>query len=334
MRYYRHSLLIGISLLASTAICASAPAFQQDDWTGFVRNDDLYNGCIMGQHVTNDVYILLYANSSGTLNIGVSSPALDKEIDEEVAGTITFDDDEPLHLIGRMIEKNIALLPINTDQVDIEPLLRSSRQVRLTYDHHKLGLALRNTKNAIDLLWDCANKSAQDAETQVEQNSKDFIKKVITGVIKHGKLDSAIEDADTSYGFMTRSPDGDKIFQACKMDERCKVTALIKPGSEFIETVISVEKLSDAKSLPRQTDTNIPLSSSNKPREIPFYTRGNWGISILNRGDDVPYCLAWNFQSARYIQNIPRVQDQIEEAITSCKKYITDNPDIFSKFSN
>lgn len=331
MRYHICASLIGFNLLASTATTKAAPAFEQDGWTGFVRNGDLYNGCIMGKHVTNDIYFLIYTNSTKAIYIGVSSPALDKEVDQEIAGTVTFDDNDPLLLTGTVIEADIALFNLSTQQEDLEPLLRKSRQIRMTYDHSKFGLALKGSQNAIDLLRDCANNNARYANTQAKHDSKNLNKKVITGIVKSGRLDSAIAEAGNSYSFMTRSPDGDKIFQACKMDERCKVTALFKPGSDFIETVISAEKLSDAKPLPRQPNTTKPSSSGNQPREIPFFTRGNWGISIVNGGNGTPFCIAWNFPSARYIQNIPQVQDQIQEAMASCKKHITDNPDIFRK---
>lgn len=333
MHHHTYTGLIGLSLVACTTIASAAPAFDHEGWTGFVRKDDIYNGCIMGKHVTNGIYFLIYANDSKVLSIGVSSSSLDKEVDEEIAGTVTFDDNDPQQLTGSMVEPDIALFSAYINEAGFEPLLRKSKQIRLTYDHSKLGLPLKGSSRALDLLWDCAGKTAVEAKSQLKQDNQNLVQKVLTGTIGIGTLDSGITGPEGWFGFMTRSPEGDKIFQTCKMDDNCKITALVNPDSEFIQSVISVEKIAAEKPQTFKRPEPVPSQSDRSSKEVPFFSKGNWGVSIVNGREGALYCVSWNFPSARAILQQPKVQQEMREAIDACTKHITDTPGIFQKQS-
>lgn len=332
MRLITLTSILSLTLLGSTAVAVSAPIFNQDGWSGFKRKDDVYHGCIMGRHVANDIYFLVYANASKAFSIGVSASSIDKETDEEITGTVTFDSMEPVSLTGRIIESEMALFYEAIKEDGFEPLLRKSRQIRLTYEHGKFGLPLKGSNDAVELLWDCAEKSSQEAKERFLQENKNLVQTVITGTIGVGTLDSAINGPEGSFGFLTRSPDGDKIFEICKMDDKCKITALVDPGQkdQFIGSVISVEKVNTISPAPvnKPAPSQTPKQTS-QPQEVPFFSRGNWGVSILNPGTGIPHCVAWNYSSARYIQNMPQVQDEMKKAIDNCTKHITDNPNMF-----
>ncbi|MDT6941131.1 hypothetical protein RI570_13405 [Brucella pseudogrignonensis] len=55
MRKSTFAGIIGLSLLATSALAQTESEFFHNGWTGHKRANDPDNGCIMGKHVTKDV---------------------------------------------------------------------------------------------------------------------------------------------------------------------------------------------------------------------------------------------------------------------------------------
>lgn len=166
MRAITVASLVGFHLLSSSAIAQDTYEFHHDGWTGHSRRDDPNKGCIMGKHVTNDVYFLIYANAKEAFSIGVTSETWDGSIGEEIAGSIVFDNAEPTLITGTVVEPKIALFSGGSEEDSFETLVRTSRNLRFSYGHSKFGLSLKGSSKAIDLLYSCAEgrESAQPSE--------------------------------------------------------------------------------------------------------------------------------------------------------------------------
>lgn len=165
MRKIAFAGIFGLSLLTSSALAQDAAVFSSEGWTGHKRANDPDNGCIMGKHVTKDVYFVVYANANEGFNIGVSVSSWDLQIGDEWSGSVTFDDHEPTLLIGSVVEPEIVLFPGGGEEDGLEPLMRSARQIRLSYGHSKFGLSLKGSSKALDLLSDCAENREEQSQS-------------------------------------------------------------------------------------------------------------------------------------------------------------------------
>lgn len=227
-------------LLVGLGTAISEPIFLHDGWAAFKRKDDPEQGCIVGKHTNNDVYFLIYNDGKNYFSIGVSSDDLEEEVGQEVVGSVIFDADEPLLIVGKIVEPELVLFDVLDNQINLESLLRESKQIRLLYKNRKLGMSLKGSSQAIDLLKRCSSPHSKGKITAspVLKNQKS-----ITGIVRVGTLDSGIETTSDWYGFMSNSAEGDQIFKQCKMDDRCKITAIIDPKNNFITSVIKVKKV-------------------------------------------------------------------------------------------
>jgi hypothetical protein len=240
--------------LLATAAVLSLPAitqaaeFQYRGWTGFQRHEDPAHGCIMGRHVDQEVYFLVYANDTEGFSIGVTSPLWELKVGDEVAGAASFDNAPPILLSGSVIEPDIILLSSGAEEDGIEPAVRRSRHIKLTFGREWLQTPLAGSTVAIDMLQECAEKSARAAyaETEPANRKKRVMPKEIIGQIGVGTLDSAItvttNGSEKTYGFLTDSPIGSEIFKVRKMDDLCKVRGMVDEAREWIEAVSHVER--------------------------------------------------------------------------------------------
>lgn len=165
MRKIAFAGIFGLGLLTSSALAQDAAVFSSEGWTGHKRANDPDNGCIMGKHVTKDVYFVVYANANEGFNIGVSVSSWNLQIGDEWSGSVTFDDHEPILLIGSVVEPEIVLFPGGGEEDGLEPLMRSARQIRLSYGHSKFGLSLKGSSKALDLLSDCAENREEQSQS-------------------------------------------------------------------------------------------------------------------------------------------------------------------------
>lgn len=169
MRKSTFAGIIGLSLLATSALAQTESEFFHNGWTGHKRANDPDNGCIMGKHVTKDVYFVVYANANEGFGFGVSVSSWDLPVGDEWSGSVTFDDHEPILLTGTVIEPEIVLFPGGAEEDSLAPLLSSSRQMRLSYGHSKFGLSLKGSSKALDLLGDCAENRLDQSSPQLTQ---------------------------------------------------------------------------------------------------------------------------------------------------------------------
>lgn len=160
---------IGLSMLSSHASTQTTDTFYYEGWTGHKRIDDPDKGCIMGKHVTRDVYFLIYANANEAFSIGVTSDKWTQNIAEEIAGTVRFDDEEEVLIIGSVVEPKIALFYGGAEEDSFETLVRNSRNIRFSYGHDKFGLSLKGSSKAIDLLYSCAEGRESTQQTEPRQ---------------------------------------------------------------------------------------------------------------------------------------------------------------------
>lgn len=156
MRAITVASLVGFHLLSSSALAQDTYEFHHDGWTGHTRRDDPDKGCIMGKHVTNDVYLLIYANANEGFSIGLTSEAWDDSIGEEIAGSIAFDNGKSTLITGTVVEPKIALFSGIADEDSFEGLVRTSHNLQLSYGHSKFGFSLKGSSKAIDRLYSCA----------------------------------------------------------------------------------------------------------------------------------------------------------------------------------
>ncbi|MEJ5087165.1 hypothetical protein [Brucella pseudogrignonensis] len=169
MRKSTFAGIIGLSLLATSALAQTEYEFSYEGWTGHKRANDPDNGCIMGKHVTKDVYFVVYANANEGFGFGVSISSWDLQVGEEWSGSVTFDDHEPILLTGTVIEPEIVLFLGGAEEDSLAPLLSSSRQMRLSYGHSKFGLSLKGSSKALDLLGDCAENRLDQSSPHLTQ---------------------------------------------------------------------------------------------------------------------------------------------------------------------
>ena len=169
MRKSTFARIIGLSLAATSALAQTESEFSYEGWTGHKRANDPDNGCIMGKHVTKDVYFVVYANANEGFSFGVSVSSWDLPVGDEWSGSVTFDDHEPILLTGTVIEPKIVLFPGGAEEDSLAPLLNNSRQMRLSYGHSKFGLSLKGSSKALDLLGDCAENRLNLSPPPVSQ---------------------------------------------------------------------------------------------------------------------------------------------------------------------
>lgn len=191
--------IIGLSLLASSAFAQTESEFSYEGWTGHKRANDPDNGCIMGKHVTKDVYFVVYANANEGFGFGVSVSSWDLPVGDEWSGSVTFDDHEPILLTGNVIEPEIVLFPGGAEEDSLAPLLRSSRQLRLSYGHSRFGLSLQGAAKALDLLSDCAENKRNQSPRQVSEKQAQTGTSLTTLPIKSGYY--ALEGGTCEEGF-------------------------------------------------------------------------------------------------------------------------------------
>lgn len=191
--------IIGLSLLASSAFAQTESEFSHNGWTGHKRANDPDNGCIMGKHVTKDVYFVVYANANEGFGIGISVSSWDLQVGDEWSGSVRFDDDEPILLTGTVIEPEIVLFPGGAEEDSLAPLLSSSRQLRLSYGHSKFGLSLKGSSEALDLLGDCAENRLNGSPPKMSQQQAHTGTSLTSLPIKSGYY--ALTDGTCEEGF-------------------------------------------------------------------------------------------------------------------------------------
>ena len=76
----------------------------------------------------------------------------------------------------------------------------------------------------------------------------------INGVLNVGTGAASIVDGDNEYPFDMKSKEANKIFKACKADEKCTVTAIVDKDN-WIRTVLSVKK-SQASTIQSSTQSS------------------------------------------------------------------------------
>lgn len=201
MRTITVASLVGLSLLTSSALAQTKHEFRHNGWTGHTRIDDPDKGCIMGKHVTNDVYFLIYVNANEAFSIGVTSQAWDNNLGEEIAGSITFDDGDPILITGAVVEPTIALFSGGAEEDSFAPLVRTSHNLRFSYGHSKFGLSLKGSSKAIDLLYACAEGRKSKYQPEHNQPKAEALEKtaLINLPLKTGYF--ALTDGTCSEGF-------------------------------------------------------------------------------------------------------------------------------------
>lgn len=199
MRTSTFAGIIGLSLLATSALAQSESEFSHSGWTGHKRANDPDNGCIMGKHVTKDIYFVVYANANEGFGIGVSVSSWDLQVGDEWSGSVTFDDHEPILLTGTVIEPEIVLFPGGAEEDSLAPLLSNSKQMRLSYGHSTFGLSLKGSSKALELLGDCAENRLDQYPPQLTQQKAQPGTSLTTLPIKSGYY--ALTDGTCEEGF-------------------------------------------------------------------------------------------------------------------------------------
>jgi len=199
MRKSTFAGIIGLSLLASNALAQSESEFSYEGWTGHKRTNDPDNGCIMGKHVTKDIYFVVYANANEGFGFGVSVSSWDLQVGEEWSGSVTFDDHEPILLTGTVIEPEIVLFPGGAEEDSVAPLLSSSRHLRLSNGHSRFGLSLKGSSKALELLGDCAENRRNQSPHQVSEKQARTSPSLTSLPIKSGYY--ALTDGTCEEGF-------------------------------------------------------------------------------------------------------------------------------------
>ncbi|HVI28792.1 hypothetical protein [Hansschlegelia sp.] len=156
----KFSLLLAICGLAT---CAPAVAqekgadFRYRGWIGAPLPNDADKGCAMAAQARGGVFVA-YANATGAFKIGVGGDDFELEPGKETIAAVVFDDGPPIVLKGVAATKAMALFePINFPAGGrLEPLVESSRSVRMTFAGRYLRARLNGSSRALRMLRDCA----------------------------------------------------------------------------------------------------------------------------------------------------------------------------------
>jgi len=165
MKRLLFAALAGSLFVSSQALAQDD--FRHLDWIGFKREGVGSPGCGITKQVIKDVWFFLYANKQGRFAIGVSSPLWNLMVGTRTPGSASFDGGKPIPLPGTLESVNTILFAGDANEFGLEERIKSSRNVRVSFEKSYLDVSLKGSSTAMKLLYECAENQIEPIEHDV-----------------------------------------------------------------------------------------------------------------------------------------------------------------------